>query len=125
MMSRTLGAPLGGTMVGGHQGFESLAFSVITPPNFGGGAGSWLPCTVVVALGEPNVPVTTCAAAGATAKVAMINSAAAFWTTAISFGTHFISVLPVCVARLRTPTSLFIINSRVRLSRPARVFTSQ
>src|SRR5204863_8999239 len=76
MMSRTLGAPLGGTTVGGHQGFESLAFSVITPPNFGGGAGSWLPCTVVVALGEPNVPVTTCAAAGATARVAMINSAA-------------------------------------------------
>ena len=40
MMSRTLGAPFGGTIRGGHQGVESLALSLITPPNFGGGGGS-------------------------------------------------------------------------------------
>src|SRR5271170_6412157 len=57
MMSRTLGAPLGGTTRGGHQGVESLALSLITPPNFGGGGGSCLPSIVVVALGEPGVPV--------------------------------------------------------------------
>src|SRR5450755_688835 len=57
MMSRTLGAPLGGTMVGGHHGLESLAFSLITPPNFGSGAGICFPSIVVVALGEPAVPV--------------------------------------------------------------------
>src|SRR5271156_5559571 len=63
MMSSTLGAPLGGTTRGGHQGVESLASSLMTPPNFGGGGGSCLPSIEVVALGEPGVPVTCCAAA--------------------------------------------------------------
>src|SRR5271170_3949773 len=63
MMSRTFGAPLGGTTRGGHQGVESLALSLMTPPNFGGGGGSCLPSIVVVALGEPGVPVTCCALA--------------------------------------------------------------
>src|SRR5713101_7107817 len=58
MMSNTLGAPLGGTMVGGHHGFDSEAFSLITPPNFGSGGGSCLPSIVVVAFGAPRVPVT-------------------------------------------------------------------
>jgi hypothetical protein len=53
MISRTFGAPAGGTTRGGHQGFESLALSLMTPPNAGGGRGSWLPGIVVVALGEP------------------------------------------------------------------------
>src|SRR5271156_2604855 len=60
MMRSTLGAPLGGTILGGHQGVESLALSLITPPNFGGGDGICLPSIVVVALGEPGVPVTCC-----------------------------------------------------------------
>src|SRR5437899_1500332 len=64
MISSTLGAPLGGTIVGGHHGLESLEFSLITPPNLGSGTGIWLPWIVVVALGEPNSPVATCAAAG-------------------------------------------------------------
>src|SRR5277367_5047674 len=64
MMRSTLGAPLGGTMRGGHQGVESFALSLITPPNFGGGGGSCLPSMVVVALGEPNCPVTCCAVQG-------------------------------------------------------------
>src|SRR5450631_984628 len=58
MISRTFGAPLGGTTVGGHHGVDPGLFSVITPPNFGAGGGSCWPLSVVVALGEPNVPVT-------------------------------------------------------------------
>ena len=53
MISSTLGAPLGGTMRGAHQGLDCRASSLITPPNFGSGAGSCLPLMVVVALGEP------------------------------------------------------------------------
>src|SRR5271154_459683 len=64
MMSRILGAPLGGTIRGAHQGLESLTLSLITPPNCGGGDGSCFPPIVVVALGEPNSPVTCCAAIG-------------------------------------------------------------
>jgi hypothetical protein len=57
MIRSTFGAPFGGTIFGGHHGFESLASSLITPPNFGGGGGSWFPLIVVVALGEPGSPV--------------------------------------------------------------------
>jgi len=57
MMSRTLGAFFGGTTRGGHQGVDSEAFSLITPPNFGSCGGSCFPEMVVVALGEPDVPV--------------------------------------------------------------------
>src|ERR1700687_4341186 len=64
MMSRTLGAPLGGTTRGGHQGLESLALSSITPPNSGGGGGSCVPSIVVVALGEPGAPLICWAVAG-------------------------------------------------------------
>jgi hypothetical protein len=41
-----------------------LRVSSITPPNFGGGAGSCFPSIEVVALAEPGVPVTSCAPAG-------------------------------------------------------------
>src|SRR6187549_2842330 len=58
MMSNTLGAPLGGTTRGAHQAVDSDAFSLITPPNFGSGGGSCFPSIVVVAPGEPGVPVT-------------------------------------------------------------------
>src|ERR1017187_9708650 len=57
MMSSTLGASLGGTTVGAHHGFESAAFCLITPPNFGSGGGSCPPLMVVVALGAPMTPV--------------------------------------------------------------------
>src|SRR5229473_3163 len=68
MIRRILGAPLGGTTRGGHQGLESLALSLITPPNFGGGGGSCFPLIVVVALGEPDTPVTCWACAVAAAN---------------------------------------------------------
>jgi Flp pilus assembly pilin Flp len=61
MISSTLGAPLGGTTRGGHQGVDSEALSLITPPNFASGGGSWLPGIVIVEVGEPGVPVTCCA----------------------------------------------------------------
>src|SRR4030095_12097158 len=72
MMSRMLGAPLGGTTVGGHHDLESVAASLITPPNFGSGGGSCFPSMVVVAPGEPGVPGGwICAGAeGATAMTA-------------------------------------------------------
>src|SRR4029434_4232975 len=64
MISSTLGAPLGGTTFGGQYGLESLTFMLITPPNGAGGGGTYFPSMVVVALGEPGVPVVwTCALA--------------------------------------------------------------
>src|SRR6266705_1683319 len=71
MIKSTLGAPLGGTTVGGHHGLESAALSLITPPNFGSGGGSCFP-SMVVALGEPSVPVvwTPARVEGATAMTA-------------------------------------------------------
>ena len=65
-----LGAPLGGTMRGGHQGVEFRASSLITPPNFGAGGGNCLPLIVVVAPGEPSLPVTCWAMAGKAANKA-------------------------------------------------------
>src|SRR5688500_177331 len=64
MISSTLGAPLGGTMFGGQPGVESAAVRLILPANGGGGFGMYFPSMVVVALGEPGVPVVwTCALA--------------------------------------------------------------
>src|SRR6266487_3298875 len=69
MMSRMLGACLGGTTRGAHHGFDWRASFLITPPNFGSGGGSCFPLMVVVAPAEPGVPVVcTCAVAeGSTA----------------------------------------------------------
>src|SRR5689334_15096636 len=61
MISSTLGAPFGGTTRAGHHGVDSVAFSLITPPNFGSGGGSCFPSIVVVALGDPGVSVVCCA----------------------------------------------------------------
>src|SRR3954471_9694880 len=58
IMSSTLGAPLGGTTRGAHQGVDSEALSLITPPKFGSGGGSCLPSIVLVAPGEPRTPFT-------------------------------------------------------------------
>src|SRR5208282_1835731 len=95
MMSRMFGAPLGGTMRGGHQVFESVALCLMTPPNFGGGGGNWFPGIVVVALGEPSTPVTCCAATGATASVAASRNPMISATTPISLGSHFMVCAPL------------------------------
>ena len=68
MISSTLGAPLGGTTRGAHQGLDCSASFLITPPNFGSGAGSCFPLLVVVALGEPGTPVIFWAMAGTAAS---------------------------------------------------------
>src|SRR5881396_4364371 len=57
MMRRMLGAPLGGTTRGGQYGLESVAASLITPPNGIGGGGICFPSIVRVASGEPGVPL--------------------------------------------------------------------
>src|SRR6478735_8742194 len=73
MISSTFGAPFGGTTRGGHQVLDSLAVSLITPPNFGGSGGSCVPATVVVPLAAPtsevccsipDVPTAFCVVAG-------------------------------------------------------------
>src|SRR5271169_5498509 len=92
MIRSTFGAPFGGTTRGGHQGVESLADSLITPPNFGGGGGSCLPSIVVVALGEPGTPVTCCAAAGTATSIAASNRVAT--ATLGPFGFRFILWTP-------------------------------
>src|SRR5208282_512902 len=89
MMSSTLGAPLGGTIRGGHQGVESFALCLITPPNCGGGGGICFPSMLIVALGEPNCPLTCCPAPGVAASKAANRIAAIFSATA-SPGTRFI-----------------------------------
>src|SRR5260221_9939281 len=65
IMSRIFGAFLGGTMCGAHHALDCGAFLLITPPNLGSGAGSCRPSMVVVALGEPAVPMTVAPAVGA------------------------------------------------------------
>jgi hypothetical protein len=65
MISSTLGAPLGGTTRGAHQALDWSAPCLITPPNFGSGGGSCFPLRLVVALGEPSVPVSCWPRAGA------------------------------------------------------------
>ena len=69
MIKSTLGAPLGGTTVGGQYGLESTAVSLITPPNFGSGGGICFPSIVMVALGEPGVPVICWAEADGVAAI--------------------------------------------------------
>ena len=53
MINKMLGASAGGTIRGGHHGFDWSAFLLIVPPNFGGGDGICLPSIVVVAPGDP------------------------------------------------------------------------
>src|SRR5438034_7220643 len=95
MISRMFGAPLGGTTRGGHQVFDPLRVSPITPPNFASGAGIWLPFIVVVALGVPSTPVTSCAVAGVTDSMAARRTAAAAVVTRTAFSFRFILYLPV------------------------------
>src|ERR1700687_953948 len=104
MISSTLGAPLGGTMRGGHQGLESFALSLITPPNFGGGGGICFPSIVVVALGEPGSPVTCCATAVVTAIMTVRNAATAV-TTCVLLKSFFIATCSWLIVR-SYPSSL-------------------
>src|SRR6516164_4122448 len=86
MMSKMLGAPLRGTTVGGQYGLESLASMLIVPLNGAGGGGRYLPSMVVVALGEPGVPVVCCASVGTIVNTVNVasNSADIFMTVSLS-----------------------------------------
>ena len=64
---------------------ESLAVSLMTPPNFGSGGGSCLPLMVVVASGKPGVPVICCAKDDAVVKVNAAHNAAAHWMKSFRF----------------------------------------
>ena len=57
IINRMFGAFCGGTIRGAHHAFDFCAVSRMTPPNSGSGAGNCLPSIVVVAFGEPGVPV--------------------------------------------------------------------
>src|SRR5438128_3644085 len=93
MISSTLGAPFGGTTVGGQNGLEFTALSLITPPNFGSGGGSCFPSIVVVALGEPGVPVVWICAR---AEVATAMTAAASIAPRNICRADFIGINLVC-----------------------------
>src|SRR5258708_39945235 len=65
MISSTLGAPFGGTTVGGQYGLDCSEPRLISPANFGGGGGRYFPSIVSVALGAPGKPLIFWAPAGA------------------------------------------------------------
>src|SRR5215471_8241417 len=68
MISKTLGAPFGGTTLAGQNGLESFESKLIVPPKGGAGGGRYFPSIVVVALGEPGVPVVCWASMGLAIK---------------------------------------------------------
>ena len=61
---------------GSQFGLDLIAVSPIVPPNLPGGAGSSLPSIVVVALGEPGVPVIVWACAAGTTLAISVTKAA-------------------------------------------------
>jgi hypothetical protein len=63
-----VGAPLGGTVCGGQYGLESSSLRPISPPNLDGGGGRYFLSIVVVAPGDPGVPVVCWAIAGTQAS---------------------------------------------------------
>src|SRR5271169_1959485 len=83
MIRSTLGAPLGGTTRGGHQGLEVAALWLITPPNFGGGGGICFPSIGVVPLGEPDSPVACWAATGTLVNITASKNLASSDATAL------------------------------------------
>jgi len=65
--ARTFGAPLGGAVSADQYGFDCAALGSIWPLNGCRGEGKYLP-SMVVAPGEPGVPVVCWAPAGTQAK---------------------------------------------------------
>src|SRR4029453_2618978 len=102
MMSRMLGAPLGGTIVGGQPGLESAVVRPIFPGEGAGGGGILVPSRVVVALGEPGVPVV-CICAPAEGAIA-VTATARIAPVRIRF-VDFIGVNLVCCSDVSTNLS--------------------
>src|SRR5438094_7780934 len=80
-MSSTLGAPLGGTTRGGHQGFDSAAVCLISPPKFGGTGGRALDVSDSVNAGDPGFAGPAWPLTGTCAKTATSTAAATPATT--------------------------------------------
>src|SRR5262245_3852805 len=76
MISSTFGAPFGGTTCAGQYGLEFFTSRSILPSNFCGGGGNCSPLIVVVALGDPGVPVVWISAPYNMGKYTMPNNAA-------------------------------------------------
>jgi len=57
MISRMFGASLGGTTRAGQYGVDCAALRSILPRNCCGGGGSCCPGIVIVAPGEPGLPL--------------------------------------------------------------------
>src|SRR5262245_19971136 len=74
MISKMLGAPFGGTTVAGQDGVESLASKLIVPLKGDAAGGRYFPSIVVVASGEPGVPVVCWASAEPTVRSARIEA---------------------------------------------------
>src|SRR5262245_21074507 len=91
MINSTLGAPLGGTTVGGQPGLESATLRLAFPAKGGGGFGICLPSIVVVAPGEPGAPVVWICARP---KVATARMAASIPLSRIGL-VVFIMILPL------------------------------
>jgi hypothetical protein len=64
MISKTFGAPFGAASIGGQASLLFTADWAIVPVNGSAGAGSTVEFGVKVALGDPGVPVITCAETG-------------------------------------------------------------
>src|SRR5262245_57078076 len=69
MIRSTLGAPFGGTIRAGQDGWDWAALGLMSPSNFCGGLGRYFPSIVVVASREPGTPVFCCAIAAPVAAV--------------------------------------------------------
>ena len=125
MISRTLGAPLGGTTRGGHQGFDCAALPSILPPNFGGGGGS---CSAVDGRGgagraghaaqlagpgrarPPSSPQSPLHRAGFVWLVSWIRLLVCLWPTRGVF-VEATAHRP-CRPRLECPSSLCLLHAR-------------
>src|SRR5262249_5560689 len=106
MISRMLGACLGGTTRGAHHALDCSALSLITPPNFGSGAGSCFPLIVVVAPGEPGVPVVwiSARAEGAIAITATASIPPTMICCADFIGADVVGDSPIAVKESKSAT---------------------
>src|SRR6516162_3912054 len=96
MMSRMLGAPLGGTTRAGQYIFDCKALSSISPLNCCGGGGIYLPSIVVVAQGEPGGHAGGCWAATTRGAKTAINRTSGFPSLA-----DRLFIAPLSRARIR------------------------
>lgn len=81
MIMGMFGAPFGGTTRGIQHGFESMAFRLISPPDFSGGDGKYFELRVYVAAGEHLSAAGGCANVSLAATVARESAVSAIRRT--------------------------------------------